>query len=71
MHHRVAGYKRLMSADVSIWSLACEFPLGHVNKGVTVEVRTSGVIMQCRGFANRPAYANELAMVGAGRASAD
>jgi hypothetical protein len=38
---------------------------------VTVEVRTSGVIMQCRGFANRPAYANELAMVGAGRASAD
>jgi hypothetical protein len=30
---------------------------------VTVEVHKSGVIMQCRGFANRPAYANELAMV--------
>jgi hypothetical protein len=42
--------------------LLCEFPLGHVNKGVTIEVYKSGV-MQCRGFANRPAYANELAMV--------
>jgi hypothetical protein len=29
---------------------------------VTIEVYKSGV-MQCRGFANRPAYANELAMV--------
>jgi len=38
---------------------------------VTIEVRKSGVIMQCRAFAKRPAYANELAMVGAGRASAD
>ena len=45
--------------------LACEYPLRHVNKGVTIEVRKSGVIMRCRAFANRPAYANELAMVGA------
>jgi PcfJ-like protein len=64
MHHCVASYKRLcMSGDVSIWSLTCEYPLGHVNKGVTIEVRKSGVIMQVRGFANRSAYANELAMV--------
>jgi PcfJ-like protein len=64
MHHCVASYKRLcMSGDVSIWSVACEYPLGHVNKGVTIEVRKSGVIMQCRGFANRLAHANELAMV--------
>ena len=64
MHHCVASYKRLcMSGDVSIWSLACEYPLGHVNKGVTIEVRKSGVIMQVRGFANRLAHANELAMV--------
>jgi hypothetical protein len=64
MHHCVASYKRLcMSGDVSIWSLTCEYPLEHVNKGVTIEVRKSGVIVQVRGFANRPAHANELAMV--------
>jgi len=64
MHHCVASYKRLcVSGDVSIWSLACEYPLGQVNKGVTIEVRRSGIIMQCRGFANRPAHANELAMI--------
>ena len=58
------------AATFSIWSLACEYPLGHVNKGVTIDMRKSGVIMRCRAFANRPAYANELAMVGAGGARA-
>jgi hypothetical protein len=63
-HHCVASYKRFcVSGDVSIWSLACEYPLGHINKGVTIELRKSGVIMQCRGFANRPPHANELVMV--------
>jgi hypothetical protein len=64
MHHCVASYKqRCMSGDVSIWSLACEYPLGHLNKGLTIELRKSGVIMQCRGFANRLPHANELIMV--------
>ena len=63
-HHCVASYKqRCMSGDVSIWSLACEYPLGHLNKGLTIELRKSGVIMQCRGFANRLPHANELIMV--------
>jgi hypothetical protein len=64
MHHCVASYKQCcMSGEVSIWSLACEYPRGHLNKGVTIELRKSGVIVQCRGFANRLPHANELAMV--------
>jgi PcfJ-like protein len=64
MHHCVASYKqRCIGGEVSIWSLACEFPRGHINKGVTIELRRSGVIMQCRGFANRQPHANELTMV--------
>jgi hypothetical protein len=64
MHHCVAGYKHLcMNGDVSIWSLTCEFPPGHVNRGVTIEVRNDGAIVQCRGFANRLPYANEVMAV--------
>jgi hypothetical protein len=64
MHHCVASYKsRCVSGDVSIWSVTCEYPLGHINKGVTLELRTDDAIVQCRGFANRLPYANEAAMV--------
>jgi hypothetical protein len=64
MHHCVASYKfRCTNGDVSIWSLTCEYPIGHVNKGVTIELRKDGAIVQCRGFANRLPYANEVAMV--------
>jgi hypothetical protein len=64
MHHCVASYKFLCTrGDVSIWSLTCEYPLGHINKGVTIELRKGGAIVQCRGFANRLPYANEVAMV--------
>jgi hypothetical protein len=64
MHHCVASYKRLcMNEQVSIWSLTTEFPLGHINRGVTIEVRTDGAIVQCRGFANRLPYRNEVAAV--------
>ena len=48
---------------VSIWSLTTEFPLGHFNRGVTIEVRKDGAIVQCRGFANRLPYGNEVAVV--------
>ena len=64
MHHCVASYKFLcQQGNVSIWSLSCEYPIGHVNKGVTMEVRKDGAIVQCRGFANRLPYANEVTMV--------
>ena len=64
MHHCVASYKSpCASGDVSIWSVTCEYPLGHINKGVTIELRKDGAIVQCRGFANRLPHANEAAMV--------
>jgi len=64
MHHCVASYKaRCVNGDVSIWSLTCEHPIGQVNKGITIEVRRDGSIVQCRGFGNRAAYGNEMAMV--------
>jgi len=64
MHHCVASYKHLcMNDQVSIWSLTTEFPPGHINRGVTIEVRNDGAIVQCRGFANRLPYGNEVAAV--------
>jgi hypothetical protein len=64
MRHCVASYKyACVSGAISIWSLTCEFPLGVLNKGVTLEVRADGTIVQCRGFANRLPYGNEVAMV--------
>jgi PcfJ-like protein len=64
MHHCVASYKSLcLQGEVSIWSLSCEYPIGHVGKGVTIEVRRDGAIVQCRGFANRLPHANEVTMV--------
>ena len=64
MHHCVASYKYLcQQGDVSIWSLTCEYPIGNVNRGVTLELRKDGAIVQCRGFANRLPFANEVTMV--------
>jgi len=61
MRHCVVSYKpQCMSGDISIWSMTCEFPIGNVNKGVTMEVTKDGRIVQCRGFANRLPYANEV-----------
>jgi hypothetical protein len=60
MHHCVVTYKSAcMRGDVSIWSVTCEFPIGRMNRGVTMEVTRDGRIVQCRGFANRPPQANE------------
>ena len=64
MRHCVASYRQLcLAGSLSIWSLTCEFPLGVVNKAVTLEVRADGTIAQCRGFANRLPHSNEVAMV--------
>ena len=63
MHHCVAGYKPACTqGDVSIWSLTSEFPIGRLNRGVTIEVTKDGRIVQCRGFANRLPYGNEVTM---------
>ncbi|HEY4921563.1 MAG TPA: PcfJ domain-containing protein, partial [Xanthobacteraceae bacterium] len=60
MHHCVVTYKSAcMRGDVSIWSVTCEFPIGRMNRGVTMEVTRDGRIVQCRGFANRPPHGNE------------
>ncbi len=64
MHHCVVTYKgRCMADQTSIWSLTSEFPLGCVNRGITIELRRNGAIVQARGFANRLPHANEGAMV--------
>jgi hypothetical protein len=64
MHHCVASYKqRCLNDQVSIWSLTSEFPIGLINRGVTIEVRKDGTIVQCRGFANRLPYGNEVTVV--------
>jgi hypothetical protein len=64
MHHCVVSYKfRCLSGDLSIWSLTCEYPIGKLNRGVTLELRSDGGIAQCRGFANRLPYANEVTVV--------
>ncbi len=63
MHHCVASYKSLcMQGYGSIWSMTSEFPIGQVNRGVTMEVSKDGRIVQCRGFANRDPYGNETMM---------
>jgi hypothetical protein len=64
MRHCVAFYKPdCMSGGISIWSLICEYPIGKLNLGVTIELRDDGVIVQCRGFANRLPYPNEVVVV--------
>ncbi len=63
MHHCVVSYKAACLAGLtSIWSLTNEFPIGRRNRGVTIELRHNGTIVQCRGFANRLPYPNEAAM---------
>jgi hypothetical protein len=42
-----------VESESSIWSLTCEQPIGTCNRGLTIEVDDKGVIVQCRGFANR------------------
>jgi PcfJ-like protein len=63
MHHCVASYKfACVHGYISIWSLTSEFPIGRLNRGVTLEVTKDGRIVQCRGFANRLPYGNEVTM---------
>jgi hypothetical protein len=64
MHHCVVSYHdQCLRGATSIWSLTCECPPGNHNRGLTIELTSAGEIVQCRGFANRAPYANELAIV--------
>ncbi len=64
MHHCVVSYHRNCLAGVcSIWSLTCECPPGNHNRGLTIELTSDGTIVQCRGFANRGPYPNEMEVV--------
>jgi hypothetical protein len=47
---------------LSIWSLTCERE-GRRRRCLTLEVSADGVVMQARGFANRQASAEELALI--------
>jgi hypothetical protein len=38
-------------------------PPGNHNRGLTIEVTSGGLIVQCRGFANREPYPNEMEIV--------
>jgi PcfJ-like protein len=64
MQHCVTSYKdRCMESESSIWSLTCEYPIGTFNRGLTVEVDDQGMIVQCRGFANRLPFEDEWAIL--------
>ncbi len=63
MRHCVASYKAsCLDGQTSIWSVTCEYPIGQVNRSVTLELRGE-TLVQCRGFANRPPYDNEATIV--------
>jgi hypothetical protein len=63
MHHCVASYKRAcIEGALSIWSLTCERN-GRLHRCLTLEVDATGVVVQARGFANRRASAEELAVI--------
>jgi PcfJ-like protein len=60
MRHCVATYEYgCLDGHISIWSLTCEYPSGKTEPRLTIELNRSGVIMQCRGFANRLPDADE------------
>src|SRR6185369_1549744 len=64
LHCVVTSKSACMQGYCSIWSLSSEHPVGRVNRGVTIELRKyDGHIVQCRGFANRLPFANEVTMV--------
>jgi hypothetical protein len=64
MAHCVASYKeQCMHGLSSIWSLSCECPIGQVESRLTIELACNRTIVQCRGEHNRPAYAEEIAVV--------
>lgn len=59
MRHCVAGYKqRCISGECSIWSLR-----RNSERKLTIELHNNGTIVQARGYANRNAKADELAIM--------
>jgi hypothetical protein len=61
MRHCVASYEYCcLDGHTSIWSLSCEYPSGKTEPRLTIELNRTGLIMQCRGFANRLPDADEM-----------
>jgi hypothetical protein len=64
MGHCVATYKdKCVHGAASIWSLTREHPVGVIAGGITIELASDRTIVQCRGFANRSAHADEIAVI--------
>jgi hypothetical protein len=64
MAHCVATYKEsCIRGASSIWSLTREHPVGVITSNVTIEVASDRTIVQCRGYANRGAYPDEIAVI--------
>jgi hypothetical protein len=64
MAHCVVTYRdKCVRGDSSIWSLTAERPAGTVSPRLTIELSRERAIVQCRGFANRSATPEEIAVV--------
>jgi hypothetical protein len=64
MAHCVASYKEsCIRGASSIWSLTREHPVGVITSSVTIELTSDRTIVQCRGYANRGAYPDEIAVI--------
>lgn len=63
MRHCVAVYKQAcLSGESTIWSLTRQDQNG-IRRCLTIEVHPRGLIVQCRGFANRWATDEEVAII--------
>jgi hypothetical protein len=64
MAHCVASYKdNCIRGMSSIWSLTCEHPVGVIASRITIELAGDRTIVQCRGYANRGTYPDEVAAI--------
>jgi PcfJ-like protein len=64
MAHCVASYReKCVRGDCSIWSLTDERSGGRASRSLTIELGSDRTILQCRGFGNRGASAEEVAIV--------
>jgi PcfJ-like protein len=64
MAHCVATYRdKCVHGDCSIWSLTDERSGGRAGTSLTIELASDRTIVQCRGFGNRDASAEEIAIV--------
>lgn len=64
MAHCVASYKdSCIRGASSIWALTREDPVGVITSSVTIELTSDRTLVQCRGYANRGASPDEIAVI--------